>query len=143
MNNSQVGPSKCQQASYRVCLLLLATDKCWLANVNRQVFVSKLLQRVPTCPSMSHRVPNISFCWRQASVDWQMSTGNCCTVCRQTVPTCLNKSQQVSKSHRVPNNSFFWQQANVDCQMSTGKLHCSSAICPNMSQHVPTSPKES
>ena len=82
--------------------LLLATGKCRPANVNRQVFVCKLSQRVPNCPSMSHIVPNISFCWRQASVDWQMSTGklHCSSNCRnmsQHVPTCPNKSQIVLK----------------------------------------------
>ena len=94
------------------------------------MFVGKLSQRVPICPNMSHRVPNSSFCWRQASVDRQMSTGKCCSVRQQTVPTCPNMS------HRVPNSSFCWRQANVDWQMSTGK--CLSANCPNMSLSVPT-----
>ena len=78
----------------------MATGKCRPANVNRQVFVGKLSQRVSICPNMSHRVPNSSFCWRLASVGRQMSTVKClsanCLKESQPVPACLTESQTVA-----------------------------------------------
>ena len=118
VGDRQVSTGKCQQAS--VCQqtvskspnlsqhvaqiqkqeLLLMAGKCGPANVIRQVYVGKLSLRVPTCPSMSCRVPNISFCWRQASVDQQMSTGKCllanCLKESPPVPACLTESQTVA-----------------------------------------------
>ena len=100
------------------------------------MFVSKLSQRVPTCPSMSHRVPNSSFCWRQASVGRQMSTVSAfVNKLSQRVSICLNMS------HRVPNSSFCWRLASVGRQMSTVK--CLSANCLKESQPVPACLTES
>ena len=64
----------------------VSTGKC--QNVNRQVFVSKLVK-------VSQPIR-----WRQASVDWQMSTGKClsanCPNKSQLVPACLTESQTVA-----------------------------------------------
>ena len=114
----------------------MATGKCRPANVNRQVFVSKLSQRVSICPNMSHRVPNSSFCWRQANVCKQMSTVSAfVNKLSQRVSICLNMS------HRVPNSSFCWRLASVGRQMSTVK--CLSANCLKESQPVPACLTES
>ena len=82
---------------------------------------------------MSHRVPNSSFCWRQASVDWQMSTGKCLAANylkeSQPVPACLTESKTVASVG--------------DRQVSTGKClqasFCWQTVskCPNLSQTVP------